>query len=219
LGSYGIIEKRTIILQNREGKGMDDKIRCSWCEGSEIYRRYHDEEWGVPQHDDKKLYEHLMMESMQCGLNWLMMLNKREIFRECFDGFDYKKIAGYGSEKREKILETPGMIRSPRKTDAVIQNAQRYIEVIEEFGSFDKYLWRYTDGRTLIYRSHMDGGGCAENDLSRKISRDLKSRGFQYVGPVTIYSHLQACGMINDHTPKCWRFEEINKLADIKYVE
>lgn len=198
---------------------MEQKIRCGWCEGTEIYLKYHDEEWGVPQHSDRKLYEHLMMESMQCGLNWLMMLNKREIFRECFDQFDYKKIAGYDSRKKEKILETPGMIRSPRKVDAVINNARRYIEVIDEFGSFDKYLWGYTDGRTLIYRSHMKGEGCAQNDLSEKISRDLKKRGFQYVGPVTIYSHLQACGMINDHIPQCWRFEEVNKLADVKYIE
>jgi len=180
---------------------MDEKVRCSWCEREEIYRKYHDEEWGVPEHNDQKLYEHLMMENMQCGLNWLMMLKKRDIFRKCFDGFDYKKIAEYGQERIEKILETEGMIRSRRKVEAVINNAQRYIGI----------------GRTIIYCSHMAGEGCAKNSLSEEISRDLKSRGFQFVGPVTIYSHLQACGLINDHVLQCWRFDEINKLADIKY--
>lgn len=197
---------------------MEEKTRCGWCLGDEIYLRYHDEEWGVPVHSDQKLFEHLMMESMQCGLNWLMMLRKREIFYQCFDRFDYKKIAEYGEEDVRRILETEGMIRSPRKVAAVIGNARQYMEVIEKFGSFDAYLWRYTEGRTLIYRSHMAGEGCAENQLSREISRDLKQRGFRYVGAITIYSHLQACGLINDHIPQCWRFQEINRMADVKVL-
>lgn len=198
---------------------MKEKIRCGWCEGEEIYVKYHDEEWGVPVHSDRKLFEHLMMESMQCGLNWLMMLRKREIFRGCFAGFDYERIAEFDGERVERILRTEGMIRSRRKIEAIINNAQKYIKVREQFGSFDTYLWRYTEGRTLVYRSHMRGEGCAENELSQEISRDMRKRGFKYVGPVTIYSHLQACGLINDHIPQCWRFEEVNQLGDVKYVD
>lgn len=197
---------------------MENTVRCPWCEGEEIYRKYHDEEWGVPLHNDQKLFEHLMMESMQCGLNWLMMLRKRRIFQECFAGFDYTKIAEFGESEIQKILDTPGMIRSGRKIGAVVNNAKRYLELIEEFGSFDRYLWRFTDGRTLIYQSHLDGKMCAENELSQRISGELKKRGFQYVGPVTVYSHLQACGLINDHIPQCWRFHEVNQLADVKHV-
>ncbi len=213
---YVIMKNNSYFSKKGIGQ-MDEKIRCGWCEKDEIYRKYHDEEWGVPEHNDQKLYEHLMMENMQCGLNWLMMLKKREIFRKCFDGFDYKKIAGYGQEKIQEILGTEGMIRSRRKIEAVINNAQRYLEIIEKFGSFNEYLWRYTNGRTIIYCSHMAGEVCDKNSLSEEISRDLKARGFQFVGPVTIYSHLQACGLINDHILQCWRFDEINKLADIKY--
>lgn len=198
---------------------MEEKIRCGWCGNEEIYVKYHDEEWGVPVHSDQKLFEHLMMESMQCGLNWLMMLRKREIFRSCFAGFDYEKIAAFDGEQVEKILGTEGIIRSRRKIEAIINNAQKYIKVREQFGSFDTYLWRYTEGRTLVYRSHMRGEGCAENELSQEISQDMRKRGFKYVGPVTIYSHLQACGLINDHIPQCWRFEEVNQLGDVKYVD
>ena len=198
---------------------MEEKIRCGWCENEEIYVKYHDEEWGVPVHSDQKLFEHLMMESMQCGLNWLMMLRKREIFRGCFAGFDYERIAAFDGPQVERILGTEGMIRSQRKIEAIINNAQKYIKVREQFGSFDTYLWRYTEGRTLVYRSHMKGEGCAENQLSQEISRDMRKRGFRYVGPVTIYSHLQACGLINDHIPQCWRFEEVNQLGDVKYVD
>ena len=128
-------------------------------------------------------------------------------------------IAAFDGPQVERILGTEGMIRSRRKIEAIINNAQKYIKVREQFGSFDTYLWRYTEGRTLVYRSHMKGEGCAENQLSQEISRDMRKRGFRYVGPVTIYSHLQACGLINDHIPQCWRFEEVNQLGDVKYVD
>ena len=156
---------------------MEEKIRCGWCGNEEIYVKYHDEEWGVPVHSDQKLFEHLMMESMQCGLNWLMMLRKREIFRGCFAGFDYERIAAFDGPQVERILGTEGMIRSRRKIEAIINNAQKYIKVREQFGSFDTYLWRYTEGRTLVYRSHMKGEGCAENQPG------YEKAGLQVRGP------------------------------------
>lgn len=177
--------------------------RCRWCLGEEIVRNYHDEEWGKPLHDDGKHFEYLLMEAMQCGLNWTMMLKKREIFRQCFDGFDFRKVALYGEADVERILNTEGMIRSPRKVNAVINNARCYRQIREEFGSFCDYIWAYSGGKTILYQGHAAGRIPVSNGLSDKISRDLKKRGFQYVGAITIYSHLQACGIINDHDREC----------------
>lgn len=164
---------------------------------------------GVPLHDDKKQFEFLMMEVMQCGLNWNMMIQKRDIFHECFDGFDYEKIAGYQESDIQRIFNTDGMIRSRRKIEAVINNAKSFMKIIDEFGSFCKYLWSYSDGKTILYQGHQKGKIPAKNGLSDKISKDLKKRGFKYLGSVTVYSHLQACGMINDHTEECFRYTEI----------
>lgn len=183
-----------------------ERKRCSWCCDNGLMQKYHDEEWGTPLHDDQKHFEFLMMEVMQCGLNWNMMLKKREIFRSCFDHFDYQKIAQYDAAKVQKILETDGMIRSVRKIEAVVNNAQRYLQIIQQFGSFDRYLWGYSNGKTLVYRSHQAGRPAVSNSLSDKISKDLRKRGFKYLGSITIYSHLQACGIINDHHPDCWKY-------------
>ena len=188
---------------------MDGKERCAWCLCNEKMIRYHDEEWGVPLHDDKKQFEFLMMEVMQCGLNWNMMIQKREIFQACFDGFDYQKVAAYSETDVERILETDGMIRSRRKIEAVIRNAQHFMEVQEEFGSFSRYLWGFTKGRSILYMGHQKGRLPAKNGLSDVISKDLKKRGFQYLGSITVYSHLQACGMINDHMEGCFRYREV----------
>lgn len=176
---------------------------CAWADMNEANRIYHDTEWGVPVHDDRRMFEHLFLECMQCGLSWDLMLKKREIFRQCFDGFDYDKIAAYGEADAARILSTEGMIRSPRKVQAIISNARCYHKVREEFGSFCAYLWAFAGGKTILYEGHGRGPIPVSNGLAERISRDLKRRGFKYVGPVTIYSHLQACGIINDHDEDC----------------
>lgn len=183
---------------------------CDWAFASERDRLYHDQEWGVPVHDDRQMFEHLTLECLQCGLSWGLMLKKREIFRRCFANFDYDKIAAYGEDDVARILHTEGMLRSERKIRAVIHNAKCYQKIRAEFGSFCAYLWAYTGGKTVLYDGHADGAIPVSNGLSDQISRDLKKRGFQFVGPVTIYSHLQACGIINDHAGDCPCFRRIN---------
>ncbi len=185
--------------------------RCAWCLCNEKMVKYHDEEWGVPLYDDKKQFEFLMMEVMQCGLNWNMMIQKREIFRKCFDGFDFQKVAAYTEEDILKIMETEGMIRSRRKIEAVIYNAQCFMKVREEFGSFSEYLWGFSKGKIILYMGHQKGNLPARNGFSDMVSKDLKKRGFRYLGSVTVYSHLQACGIIHDHEEKCFRYQEIIK--------
>jgi DNA-3-methyladenine glycosylase I len=182
---------------------------CTWAGMNEANRIYHDTEWGIPVHDDRHMFEHLTLECLQCGLSWDLMLKKRGIFRECFDDFDYEKIAAYNDKDEERILNTEGMIRSPRKIKAVINNARCYLKVREEFGSFCDYIWAYSDGKTIMYEGHPDGKIPVSNGLSEKISKDLKKRGFKYVGAITIYSHLQACGIINDHDIECGCYNKI----------
>ena len=188
--------------------------RCPWCLGNEKMIRYHDEEWGVPVYDDRKQFEFLMMEVMQCGLNWNMMIQKREIFRRCFDDFDFDKVAVYGETDIERIMGTEGMIRSRRKIGTVIHNAQCYQTIRTEFGSFSEYIWSFTKGKTYLYMGHQKGSIPARNDLSDRISADLKKRGLKYMGSVTIYSHLQACGIINDHREGCFRYRELILCTD-----
>ncbi len=176
---------------------------CTWAGMNDANRLYHDAEWGIPVHDDRRMFEHLTLECLQCGLSWDLMLKKREIFRRCFENFDYDKIAGYGPGDVSRVLNTEGMIRSPRKVEAVIGNARRYREVRAEFGSFCEYIWGFSGGRTILYAGHGKGAIPVSNGLSSRLSADLKKRGFKYVGPVTIYSHLQACGIICDHDADC----------------
>jgi len=176
---------------------------CAWADINEANRRYHDTEWGVPVHDDRQMFEHLTLECLQCGLSWDLMLKKREVFRQCFDNFDYDRIAAYGEDDVERILHTEGMIRSPQKIRAVIGNARCCQKVREEFGSLCAYVWSWSSGKTLLYQGHDDGPIPVSNGLSDRMSRDMKRRGFRYVGPVTVYSHLQACGIINDHDRDC----------------
>ena len=183
---------------------------CNWGTDLKLLTDYHDKEWGVPLHDDRGQFEFLMMEAMQCGLNWTMMMKKREIFRKCFDNFEYDRIAEYTEEDIERILGTEGMIKSRRKIEAVINNARCFKKIREEFGSFDKYLWAFSDGKTILYNKHGDGYIPASNGLSDEISKDLKKRGFKYLGSVTVYSHLQAYGMINDHGSDCPCYKKIN---------
>ena len=184
---------------------------CDWVFASERDRKYHDTEWGVPVHnDDRQMFEHLTLECLQCGLSWGLMMKKREIFRQCFENFEFDKIAAYGEDDIQQILSTEGMLRSERKVRAVINNARCYQKIREEFGSFCNYLWSYTDGKTIIYEGHADGKVPVSNGLSDRISKDLKRRDFMFVGTVTIYSHLQACGLINDHAADCPCFHRIS---------
>lgn len=183
---------------------------CGWNSASEIDRHYHDTEWGIPVHDDRKQFEYLMMEVMQCGLSWELMLRKREIFRQCFDNFDFDKVAAYDERDVERIMNTEGMIRSPSKIRAIINNARCFQKIRNLYGSFSNYLWAYADGKTIIYSSHGGGRIPASNGLSARISKDLKSKGFKYLGTITVYSHLQACGIINDHDTDCPCYKKIN---------
>jgi len=184
---------------------------CNWQHTSLLNQKYHDNEWGVPIHDDRKQFEYLMMEVMQCGLNWDLMINKRDIFRKCFDNFNYDKIALYDDNDVNRIMNTTGMIKSPRKINAIISNAKCFQQIRKEFGSFCNYIWAFSDNKTILYDKHNMGYIPVSNGLSDKISRDLKHRGFKYLGSITIYSHLQACGIINDHDENCPRFSYINK--------
>ena len=176
---------------------------CKWNKISELYKRYHDEEWGIPSHDDQMQFEFLMLEAMQCGLSWRIILQKREIFRKCFDNFDYEKVARYDESDIERIMNTDGMIKSRRKIEAVINNAKCFQKIREESGSFCKFLWSYSDGKTILYEDHEKGWIPVSNGLSDRISKDLKQRGFKFLGPTTVYSHLQARGIINDHGSDC----------------
>lgn len=197
---------------------MAEKIRCRWCCDNGINQKYHDEEWGIPVHDDRKQYEFLMMEAMQCGLNWTMMLKKRDVFRKCFAEFDYNKIAAFGEKEIKDIMETEGMIRSERKIRAVINNAQCFLKIREEYGTFDAYLWSFTEGKTLVYKKHQEGYPESKNDLSDRIAGDLKKRGFKYIGSTTVFSHLQAAGLINDHDPECWMYQLLIDGGNTKFV-
>ena len=191
---------------------------CIWANTNEANKIYHDTEWGIPVDDDRHMFEHLTLECMQCGLSWDLMLKKRETFRKCFDNFDYDKIAAYDDSDVERILNTENMIRSERKVRAVINNARCYQKVREEFRSFCEYLWAYSDGKVILYEGHDDGPSPVSNGLSDRISKDLKKRGFKYVGAVTIYSHLQACGIINDHDKDCPCYKRINAMRPVVHL-
>ena len=182
---------------------------CDWGLDP-VNMKYHDEEWGVPLHDDRGQFEYLMMEVMQCGLSWGLMMKKREIFRACFDNFDFDRIAAYDESDIERILNTDGMIRSRRKVEAIIHNARLFQKIREENGSFSDWLWAFSDGKTILYNGHEKGDIPVSNGLSDRICRELKRRGFKYLGTVTVYSHLQACGIINDHCDECPCYKRIN---------
>ena len=191
--------------------------KCAWCLDGGLNETYHDREWGDPLHDDRKQFEFLMIEVMQCGLSWTLMLKKRQTFRKCFDNFDYEKIALYDETKIRSIMETPDMIKSIRKIQAVIANARAFIKIREEFGSFDEFLWSYSDHKILVYSRHREKW-VARNELSDEIAKELKKRGFKYLGSVTVYSHLQACGMINDHEERCYKYQQIIDKFPMKYI-
>ena len=193
------------------------KVTCSWPT-TPLYQAYHDYEWGRPIHDDQRQFEHLCLESLQCGLSWLTILNKREIIRQCFDHFDVEAVARYTEADIERIMSTEGMLKSRNKIEAIINNAQAFQRIQDEFGSFSEYIWAFTNYKTIIYKGHPEGKVPAKNELSTRISKDLKKRGFKFVGPVTMYSHLQASGLINDHGKDCPCFNEINESNPVVYM-
>lgn len=183
---------------------MENKLRCSWCEKDDLYRDYHDNEWGKPVYDDDKLFEFLILETFQAGLSWYTILKKRENFRTAFDNFNYKKVAQYDEEKVQELLQDAGIIRNKLKVRGTISNAIAFMEVQKEFGSFSKYIWNFTDGKPIENSRKSLREVPSTTPLSDSISKDLKKRGFKFVGSTVVYAHMQATGMVNDHLVDCW---------------
>jgi DNA-3-methyladenine glycosylase I len=182
-----------------------NKNRCKWCVGIPIYEAYHDHEWGVPVYDDQKLFEFLILETFQAGLSWITILKKRENFRLAFDQFDYRKIALYNETKIQELLQDSGIIRNQLKVRSAVANAIAFMEVQQEFGSFSKYIWQFTDGKPIINTPQHLKEVPATTPLSDTISKDLKKRGFKFVGSTVVYAHMQATGMVDDHVADCWK--------------
>lgn len=183
--------------------------RCGWCEGDPLYEAYHDIEWGVPVFDDATLFEFLILETFQAGLSWITILKKRDNFRKAFDHFDYLKIAAYDDHKIQELLNNAGIIRNKLKIRSAVSNAQSFIEIQKEFGSFSAYIWNFTDGKPIKNQVRYYKDAPANTALSDLISKDLKSRGFKFVGSTVIYAHMQATGMVNDHETSCFRYNEV----------
>lgn len=178
-------------------------IRCGWCEKDDLYRNYHDEEWGKPVYDDETIFEFLVLESFQAGLSWYTILKKRENFAEAFDQFDYKEIANYSEDKVEELMNNAGIIRNRLKILATINNAQRFQEVQKEFGTFSKYIWNFVDGETIVNHPETLREVPATTEISDALSKDLKKRGFKFLGSIVMYAHMQATGLVNDHLVDC----------------
>lgn len=183
--------------------------RCGWCGGDPLYIAYHDEEWGVPLHDERGLFEFLILEGAQAGLSWLTILRKREHFRAAFDHFDAQRVARYDEHRIARLMNDKGIVRNRLKIAAAINNAARFLGVQEEFGSFDRYLWNFVDGRPIHNAWQSLAELPAQTPLSEKLSKDLQRRGFRFVGPTICYSLMQAVGLINDHLVDCFRYREL----------
>ncbi|MBL1225766.1 DNA-3-methyladenine glycosylase I [Enterococcus sp. BWR-S5] len=182
-----------------------ERTRCEWANSNELDQIYHDEEWGVPVHDDRKLFEFLTLESMQAGLSWSTILKKRETLTEAYDQFDYQVIAAYTDEKKAELLQNPGVIRNRLKVAAAVTNANRFMAIQQEFGSFDAYIWSFVDGKPIVNQWSTMAEVPASTELSDKISKDLKKRGFKFLGTTTVYAFMQAMGLVDDHLPHCFR--------------
>lgn len=190
------------------------KRRCGWCDlNSQEYIEYHDNQWGVPVHEDRLLFEMLVLEGMQAGLSWLSILKKRRNFQKAFDNFEVGKVAEYGERKMAELLQDAGIVRNRLKIAGVIRNARVFQDIVREFGSFDNYIWGWVDHRPQFNPSIDATGVPAQTELSLRISKDLKKRGMTFVGPVIIYSFMQAVGMVNDHDSGCYRREEIAAVS------
>ena len=188
---------------------VDQRVRCGWVNDSELYIRYHDEEWGVPVHDDRTLFEFLTLEGAQAGLSWYTILRKREAYREAFAGFDPEIVARYDDRKLQELLQNEGIVRNRLKLKAAIRNAAAFLKVQEAFGSFDAYIWRFVDGKPVRNQWKELKDVPATTPISDKLSKDLKQRGFGFVGSTIVYAHMQATGMVQDHLTSCFRHTEI----------
>ncbi len=180
--------------------------RCPWCGNNDLYIKYHDEEWGVPVHDDKKHFEFLVLESAQAGLSWLTVLKKRENYRKAYDNFDVNKVSQYDENKVKELMQNAGIIRNLKKIEASINNAKQFIKIQKEFGSFDKYIWSFVNNTPILNNWNDISEVPAKSELSDKVSKDLKKRGFKFLGSTIIYAHLQSTGLINDHLSSCFKY-------------
>ena len=185
------------------------KKSCSWPTDDPLMIKYHDKEWGVPLHNDKKLFEFLLLEGMQAGLSWRTVLYKRENFRKAFDNFDFNKIAKYNKRKINSLLKDEGIIRNKLKVESAVTNAKAYLKVRKEFGTFNKYIWRFVNGKPIQNKFKSLKDLPVRTELSDMISKDLLKRGFKFVGSTIIYAHMQATGMVNDHVVDCFRYKEL----------
>ena len=183
-------------------------IRCEWAGDDSLMQRYHDEEWGTPKHDDRRLFEDLVLDGAQAGLSWLTILRKRENYRTAFDNFDPAKVAAYDEAKIEELLSNPGIIRNRQKINSAIKNAKAFLKIQEEFGSFDAYIWGFVDGKPIQNAWQTMSELPAKTELSEEISKDLKRRGFSFVGPTITYAFIQAVGIVNDPTVDCFRYND-----------
>ena len=183
---------------------METKQRCAWCEKDDLYRNYHDNEWGKPVYDDETIFEFLILETFQAGLSWYTVLAKRENFRKAFNNFNLKKIANYSEDKMAELAEDAGIIRNKLKIKATVTNAQAFIKVQEEFGTFSKYIWGFVDGKPIDNHPKTLSEVKATTPISDALSKDMKKRGFKFVGSTVMYAHMQATGMVNDHVMDCW---------------
>ncbi|WP_215191410.1 DNA-3-methyladenine glycosylase I [Exiguobacterium sp. s7] len=183
---------------------MTEPTRCPWCGTDPMYVRHHDEEWGKPVHDDQKHFECLILESAQAGLSWITILRKRDNYREAYANFDVETVASFDETDVERLLGNPGIVRNRRKIEASINNAKRFIEIQQEFGTFDAYIWSFVDNTVINNQWAANDDIPATTELSHQISKDLKRRGFKFLGPTTVYAHLQATGLVNDHLTSCF---------------
>jgi DNA-3-methyladenine glycosylase I len=183
--------------------------RCAWAGNDGLYQKYHDNEWGVPLHDDRRLFEFLILEGAQAGLSWITILRKRDNYRAAFDDFDAARIAAYGTNKIESLLKNPGIVRNRLKIQSAIINAQRFLDVQDEFGSFDRFIWQFVGGKTMQNRRRSLADIPSSTAESDAMSKELKRRGFKFVGTTICYAHMQATGMVNDHTTDCFRHGEL----------
>ena len=188
---------------------MTEPTRCEWCLGSDLYKQYHDEEWGVPLHDEHKLFEFLTLEGAQAGLSWSTILNKRENYRKAFDQFDPQKVVRYTPARVQKLLQDPGIVRNRLKVESTISNAYAFLKIQDEFGSFDQYIWDWVDGEPIQNQWRSLKEVPATTDISDALSKDLKKRGFRFVGITIMYAFMQATGMVNDHVTGCFRHSEL----------
>ena len=188
---------------------MEANNRCAWAGTDPLYMDYHDREWGVPVYDDRLLFEFLILEGAQAGLSWITILRKRENYRRAFDNFDPQIVARYDDRKIAELLADPGIVRNRRKVEAAIHNAQAFLDVQQEFGSFSKYIWGFVDHTPVVNQWKIMEEIPAQTELSVAVSKDLVKRGFKFVGPTIVYAHMQATGMVNDHTVNCFRYREL----------